>query len=246
MRSAPAIRWLLVAFACLGFAVALGPTAVPIYDGIGNPDEPYRYVDPPANYRATKPATTATGTLKVTNGRSGSAQINTDEYGPQLALYVPVGAFSVPDGATDVTVTATPVSAPGTQPPDGTLEGNVYRVSATAPGGTVDLIGLDTQAPVLDLRAPTARQPGPVFEHYENGEWTPYKTSRVGTDIYRTRMGALGDWALVRRSSSDTSAQELLVPAIAGVLGAGAAAVGLMVIRRRRGGASSGSSADDA
>lgn len=246
MRSAPAIRWLLVAFACLGLAVALGPNLVPIYDGIGNPDEPYRYVDPPASYRTTKPPTTATGTLKVTNGRSGSAQINTSEYGPQLALYVPVGSFSVPDGATDVTVTAAPVSAPGTRSPDGTIEGNVYRVTATAPGGTVDLIGSGTQAPVLDLRAPTARQPGPVFEHYENGEWTSYETSRVGTDVYRTRMGALGYWALVRRASGGTDTQGVLLPAIAGALSAFAVVLVMMAIRRRRGVEPSRNSADDA
>jgi hypothetical protein len=224
---------LLIAFACLGIAAAIGPGAVPIYDGIGNPDEPYRYVDPPANYRTTKPPTTATDTLKVTNGQSESAQINTSEYGPQLALYVPVGAFAAPAGQGAVTVTASPVSAPDTSPSDGAIEGNVYRVTATSRGRAVDLIGFGTQAPVLDLRAPTARQPGPVFEHYESGEWTAHQTSRVGTDIYRTRMSALGYWALVRRDASAGGSGALL-PTVAGVLGGCGAVLGALAIRRRR------------
>ena len=212
----------------------LGPSLVPIYDGIGNPDEPYRYVDPPANYRATKPPTTAMSKLKVTNGQSASAQINTDEFGPQLALFVPVGAFAAPNGADRVTVTAAPVAAPAQLPRDGTIEGNVYRVTATAPGGAVDLIGIGNQAPILDMRAPTARQPGPVFQHFENGRWTPYETSRVGNDIYRTRMDALGDWALVRRDSGDGHSGGLVLPIVAGALGAGGLGVGVVAVRRRR------------
>jgi hypothetical protein len=234
MRSAPAIRWLLVAFGALVLAAVLAPSAVPIYDGIGNPDEPYRYVEPPANARTTRPPAPVTSTLKVTNGQTASAQINTDEYGPQLALFVPSGAFAPPEGASKVTVTAAPVLPPRALPADGTIEGNVYRVTATAPGGTVDLIGLGDQAPVLDMRSPTASQPGPVFEHYDNGEWTSYQTSRIGNDIYRTRMSALGFWALVRRPGHGGGSQNLFLAIVAGVLGAGGVAVGLLAVRRRR------------
>lgn len=234
MRSAPAIRWLLVAFACLAAAVVLAPATVPIYDGIGNPDEPYRYVNPPAGSRATKPPTTAAETLKVRHGRSVAGQVNTDEFGPQLALFVPPGALELPAAATAVTVTAAPVVAPTEQPSDGALEGNVYRITATASGGGVDLVGLGNQAPVLDLRAPTARQPGPVIEHFADGRWTSYETSRVGNDVYRTRIDALGDWALVRRHSGGGSSSSLVLPIVAGALGAGGLLVGVLAIRRRR------------
>jgi hypothetical protein len=206
---------------------------VPIYDGIGNPDEPYRYVNPPAGYRDTKPPTTATGTLKVSRGQSGSAQINSAEYGPQVALYVPVGAFAAAPDDASVSVTAAPVAPPDTLPKDGTIEGNVYRVTAVASDGAVDLIGFANQAPVLDLRAPTARQPAPVFEHFEDGKWTSYQTSRIGNDIYRTRMDALGDWALVRRDSGNGS-RGMLLPIVAGLLGACGVSVGVVAIRRRR------------
>lgn len=206
---------------------------MPIYDGIGNPDEPYRYVNPPPGYRDTEPPTAATGVLKVSHGQSGSAQINSAEYGPQIALYVPVGAFAAPVDDTHVSVTAEPVAPPHTLPEDGTIEGNVYRVTATAPDGAVDLIGFANQAPVLDLRAPTAQQPGPVFEHFAEGKWTSYQTSRIGTDIYRTRMDALGDWALVRRDSGGGS-RSVLLPIVAGVLGLCGVWVGVVAIRRRR------------
>lgn len=212
----------------------MGPAAVPIYDGIGNPDEPYRYVNPPAGYRETKPPTTAAETLKVSNGRSASGQVNTAEFGPQLALFVPPGALALPPATTSVTVKAAPVPPPSEPPTDGTIEGNVYRVTVIAPGGRVDLIGLGNQAPVLDMRAPTARQPGPVFEHYENGHWTSYETARVGTDIYRTRIDALGEWALVRRESSGSSSGSLVLPIVAGALGVGGVLVGIVAVRRRR------------
>lgn len=235
MRSRPATRWSLIAAAALGLAAAIGPAAVPIYDGIGNPDEPYRYVNPPAGYRDTKPPTTASETLKVLHGRSASGQVNTDEFGPQLALYVPSGALALPADATAVTVTATPIAPPAELPSDGTIEGNVYRVTVAASGGQVDLIGLGNQAPVLDMRAPTAHQPGPVFEHYDNGRWTSYETSRIGNDIYRTRIDALGDWALVRRDSGASSSSGWLLPTAAGLLGGCGLIVGVVAIRRRRG-----------
>jgi hypothetical protein len=132
-----------------------------------------------------------------------------------------------------LTVTAAPVAAPGEPPDDGTIVGNVYRITAAASGGPVDLIGFGDQAPVLDMRAPTARQPGPVFEHFEQGRWTAYATTRIGNDIYRTRAPALGEWALVRRTSSSGS-HGLLLPIVAGVLGVCGVAVGVVAIRRRR------------
>ena len=232
--SSAAVRWTVIAGLAFAGAAALAPSAVPIYDGIGNPDEPYRYVVPPPNYRDTQPPTTATRTLRVTNGRSVSAQINTAEFGPQLALFVPTGAFAAPGTSSHVTVTAAPVAPPEHLPTDGTIVGNVYRISAVAPGGNVDLIGAGDQAPVLDMRAPTARQPGPVFEHLENGEWTSYVTSRVGNDIYRTRAPALGDWARVRRDAAGSDDTSATLPVIAGVLGASGLAIAVLAIRRSR------------
>ena len=229
------MRWSAIAAGWLALAAALGPASVPIYDGIGNPDEPYRYVNPPAGYRPTKPPATASATLRVAKGRTASAQINTSEYGPQLALFVPAGALAPPEGATSVTVTARPVTAPHPLPSDGTIVGNVYRVTATASGGTVDLIGFGEQAPVLDMRAPTARQPGPTFEHLDNGRWMTSVTARVGNDVYRTRADALGNWALVQRSSAVAgTTRSVTLPIIAGVLGATGLGLAVVAIRRSR------------
>jgi hypothetical protein len=232
---------LLIAFSMLAVAAVVAPGAVPMYDGIGNPDEPYRYVQPPAGYRVTKPPTTATAELSVRNGHSAAAQINTAEFGPQLALLVPAGAFAS-SSSSRLTVTAAPIAAPDPPPSDGRIVGNVYRVTATATAGTVDLIGLGNQAPVLDMRAPTARQPGPVFEHLGHGRWTAYKTSRVGNDVYRVRMDALGDWALVRRAASGTSSgsRGKILAVAAAVLGGCGLGLGVLAVRRSRKGSSAG------
>jgi len=218
----------------LTLAAAVAPSAVPIYDGIGNPDEPYRYVVPPPDYRDTKPPTTATSTLKVSNGQSAAAQVNTAEFGPQLALFMPKGALAPPASATRVTVKAAPIAPPDQLPTDGTIVGNVYRITATAPGGQVNLIGFGNQAPVLDMRAPTAQQPGPVFEHLDNGNWTPSETVRIGNDIYRTRADELGDWVLVRRNSDDGETTGTVWPIVAGVLGASGLVVAVIAVRRGR------------
>lgn len=235
MRWRPALRWSLIATAALVLAAALAPAALPIYDGIGNPDEPYRYVNPPPGYRTTQPPATATAKLTVSTGRTPSVQINTAEYGPQLALFLPPGALAPPVGATSVTVTAAPTMPPHASPSDGTIVGNVYRITATAPGGTVDLIGFGNDAAVLDMRAPTAQQPGPVFEHFDNGRWTSYETVRIGNDVYRTRADALGDWALVRRTAASAgSGSRSLTLSLAGGLGVCGLVLAVFAIRRNR------------
>ena len=43
-----AARWLVAALVALLAAWVLAPAALPIYDGLSNPDEPYRWVQPPA------------------------------------------------------------------------------------------------------------------------------------------------------------------------------------------------------
>src|ERR1043165_2345088 len=51
----------LAALAALAFAwVVVTPKSVPLYDGIGAPDEAYRYVQPPSGTKPTKPPLPAT------------------------------------------------------------------------------------------------------------------------------------------------------------------------------------------
>ena len=74
----------------------VAPAVVPIYDGIRNPDEPYRYVQPP-NGKTTKAPTAAKATVSVNAaGLSGAAYSNSFENGPQIVLYIPAGSLQAP------------------------------------------------------------------------------------------------------------------------------------------------------
>src|SRR3954451_17434124 len=112
----------------------LAPASVPVFDGIGQPDEPYRYVDPPATAKTTKQPTTATVSVPVRNGRSVAEFANSAESGPQISVYIPPGALEVPAGATSITITATPLAPKAPLPTDGDIVTNVYQVTARADG----------------------------------------------------------------------------------------------------------------
>lgn len=191
-------RWALAAVAGLCLAWVVTPAAVPIYDGLSNPDEPYRYVAPPAGSARTPVPTNAVATVAVSRATNVTAYANTAENGPQLSLYLPSGALTAPAGATSITVTGLPLAASPPLPHDGTIVTNVYRIAATVGSRPVPVVGRGAQAPVLQMRAPSAQQPGPVFEHRTGSGWVQVKTLRVGNDVYQASAPAFGDWALVR------------------------------------------------
>ena len=210
-----------------------------MYDGIGNPDEPYRYVNPPAGYRHTPAAGVIRRVIPVANGQSQPGLLTTGEVGPQLSLQLATGSLAT-GGADQIVVTAMPLSpAVDPQPADGRVVTNVYRIGASAAGTSVDVIGVGDQRPLLDMRAPTARQPGPVFEHLNGHQWERSTTRRVGNDVYETVAPALGDWALVQidqgGGSNDGSTGGSPLPWIAGGIGAaGVVLLFIAVVRRKR------------
>ena len=200
-------RWLLIAVAALAAVWLLAPSITPIYDGLGNPDEPYRYVVRPAgDSRVTKPPTSATATLRVEHGTNTAGYANSAEVGPQISLYVPAGALRAPAVATTITVRATPLAPTAPLPANGAIVSDVYHVTAVWIGhggrGLAIVGGHGDTSPVLQLRAPTAAQPGPDMEHRAGAGWQPEPTLRIGNDIYQGALPATGDWALVRRSTS--------------------------------------------
>jgi hypothetical protein len=227
-------RWLMTGLAALAAAAAVAPAAVPIYDGIGNPDEPYRYVKAPASAQSSKAPTTASIAVPVHGSTSVAEYANTAENGPQLSLYLPLGAIQAPSGVTSVTVTATPTAPTSPLPTDGTIVTNVYRINADAGGRSLPVVGSGKREPTLQMRAPSGRQPGPVFEHRTSAGWQRESTIRVGVDVYQSQVPALGDWALVQLTSSSSSSG----PGINwGFLGGGIALLvvaGLIVVVRVR------------
>jgi hypothetical protein len=231
-------RWLVVAAFALMLAWVLAPAAIPIYDGIGNPDEPYRYVNPPANAKTTKKPTSVHAVVPVTGTSSAAQFANTGEKGPQLSLYLPPKAFQVLGSEKSVKVTVTPTAPSAPLPADGTIVTNVYRISATAGGQPVGVVNSGPSEPTLQMRAPDARQPGPVMEHRTANGWERERTIRVGTDIYQAQAPVLGDWALVRLASADKSGSSSSGGVNWALLGPGAGllvlAVVVLMVRLRR------------
>jgi hypothetical protein len=185
------------------------PPGVPLYDGIGFPDEPYRYVAAPPGAPHTAPPTTARGRARAGGGTNIDLDdITSAEQGPQIEVALEAGTLDANPNTVEFQLAAIPVAAtaggveggPTSQSPGGAeprIDGNVYRVTATAfPAGPVgtrpDGVGY------VVMRATTGRQPGPTFVYRAKPttSWRPVRTERIGVDIYQTRLAGLGDYAL--------------------------------------------------
>src|SRR4051812_36711590 len=202
-----ATRWLLAGLAALLVAWLVAPAVVPIYDGVGNPDEPYRYVSAP-NGKTTKAPTVAKATVSINGaGLSAAAYSNSAEQGPQVVLYIPAGSLKAPSGATSIQVSEMPLAPSAPLPTDGTIVTNVYRVAATTSNGAVQIVGKTVnQIPALQMRAPSSRQPGPVYERRTATGWERLDTLRVGQDIYQASAAKFGDYALVQLKDAPKTA----------------------------------------
>ena len=167
------------------------PTSVPIYDGLPNSDEPYRYVG------KTPAPTSASATATVSGGQVGALRVQTAETGPQLLVDLAPGAFHTTSTST-VTLTGTPLAPSGT-PPRGTFDSDVYRLAVT-PGATLS----PDQSGFLFLRTAVMTKPNPVVV-YRTGEgaaWTEVPSQLTGRDIMATTFKAVGDYAVVRLPGS--------------------------------------------
>lgn len=220
-----------VGAATLAGAWFLSPGSVPIYDGIDNPDEPYRFVQTAGPGREP---TLGRVTVRASGGRTvGSGAATSAEIGPQVSWYVPALALAAPAGARTVTVTAAPLAPVAPLPRDGRIVTNVYRLTATADGGPVTVVAVSRSAtPVLQMRAPSSRQPGPVFEHRVGDSWERVPTSRIGQDIYQALAPTLGDWALVQLRASE-SGTGVAVEAVLALVALLVLTVVVVVVRRR-------------
>lgn len=173
----------------------LAPRAPALYDGIGFPDEPYRYAqvvsDDPVK---TPPPTTASATVTEVAGASAQGVVLTStETGPQILAYLPKGAvLSGTAGTLDVS--ARPLGPDKPPPANGPIAGDIYRLSTSVP--TTWQPGL---AGTISLRSPQGIPVTPVMEFRRAGQptWLPLPTTQVGNDIWESPLRALGDYALV-------------------------------------------------
>lgn len=179
------IVWLLAA-----------PKTPPLFDGVGFPDEPYRYVVAPAGAAPTKPVTSASASIPIQGGKSRSVSVMTAEQGPQASLFL-AGAAVVTTGApTSVEVRLAPLAPPST-PADGAIPGDAYAVSAAAePSGNASISGATNAATVM-LRIPKATSQTVAIELLTAGRWEQLTTFKTGTDVYSANLPAFGTVAAV-------------------------------------------------
>lgn len=110
---------------------------VPLYDGVGFPDEPYRYVKPPSPSMVTAkpPGADAVRVDVAGDTNAEDLSLETGESGPQAMVQVPQGS-TIESGAGPIEAKLTP-RAPSDQPPGAFINGNVYDLTVTANGAPV-------------------------------------------------------------------------------------------------------------
>jgi hypothetical protein len=159
----------------------------PIYDGqcIANPYE--MLGGSPAPEPATKTFPAASG--------FPAAEVLTGETPPQAQILIEPGTF---DNSTPVTVSITPVPAPGIKPPNGTVEGNVYRFSAVNSSGT-ELQPVSASLAVFVILRGLSSAPVPTIDRFNGTTWTPLATLNAGCgNTFEVTASQLGDFAAVK------------------------------------------------
>jgi hypothetical protein len=210
----------------LGLAWLTTPHPVPLYDGIGFPDQPYRFM--PAKPGAM-PATSAATQLKVAGGSNlGGLIINSTEVGPQISLYAPPHAFAAA-GTAPIDIAARPVPPSAPLPP-GRLDSNVYALSLTSAAGPVTIVP-EAQPPAITMRSVTIVPSLPVFQYRANpgAAWRELKTRQVGRDIFNTNAPGAGEYVLVQSVATPKSSSGSRGPLYA-VLGATIVLVVLVLV----------------
>jgi hypothetical protein len=196
--------WMRVGYVTLLLAVVamlVVRGGVPLYDGVGFPDEPYRYVQPPAGYPVTYRPTPAHAVLRMSKGSNvGDGLLSSGEAGPQVAMFIPRGGLRVLDAARTVTVTARPL-APSSPPKDGSANSNVYEIDFGSHPTRID--AGDAAPPNITLREATFETVLAVMEYRAgtSGPWRRLETSQVGRDIYLAALQGGGQYLLVQPAS---------------------------------------------
>lgn len=201
------LRRALGAAAVLCLIGLLVPQSMPLYDGVGFPDEPYRYVRrPPGDVISTTAPSSIVTSVPVVDGTTDGFNAASGEQGPQVSLFVPVRTLLAPTAARRITVRVVPRTPDGPAN-GGPVDGNVYRFTASADTGVPSVARSGDDHMQVILRATTARQPGPVAQYRALGgrTWTRLPTLRYGNDVYAATATGFGDYALVFASTGGTT-----------------------------------------
>lgn len=197
-------RW-LAGLALVGAGWLLSPDAVPIYDGIGQPDEPYRYVAPPSGATRTAEATSGGAQTPVTAGRNlNGLSVQTKEQGPQFSVFLPQGSLASATGP--ITISIEP-EAPSGAPPGAVIDGNVYLVTFTTPASTPVTLTDKAAIATLYLRATSQRTPQPTMYYRPStaAAWRPLATTAGGLDLRVASFVGAGEYAVARVPSKNSA-----------------------------------------
>lgn len=229
----PTIGILLAGASLMALVWWIAPlSSPPLYDGLGLPAEPYRYLKPPAGQPHGLPPSSAHVVLRAGHGGLPAGTASTLEAPPQAILLLQDNAVAVPSGASSVTLTIRPVLPP--TPVPGTLDGNVYRFNVSAPGHPSLVV--HRNGATVELRATDARV-SPAVEQYTGHGWRKLSTAKLlNVSVFVATVSSLGDFALVLKGPASTSGSgSPLLLIIAGVIVLLLAAGALLLIRVSRG-----------
>lgn len=210
-------RWLAGAL-----LVAVGwlasPGAVPVYDGIAAPDEPYRYVAAPPGASRTAPPTSAAAVTPVVLGaNSQGLSLQTAETGPQFSLFLPQLSMRAAKGPIRIAVTP---AAPAGLPPGTRADGNTYEVALTSPAGPVTMDPKYAAIATLYLRSTSQAQPQPTvwFRPAAGGALTALQTTAGGLDVRVASFRGAGQYVLLKSTAAAASRKGSGVPVLPLVL----------------------------
>jgi hypothetical protein len=127
----------------------------------------------------------------------------TGETPPQAQILMEAATF---DNSTPVTVSVTPVPTPGVKPPNGSIEGNVYRFSAVNASGA-DLEPSPSLPVFIILRGLTS-SPAPTIDRFNGTSWAPISTLNAGCgNTFEVTSTQLGEFAAVKPGSGAPTPQ---------------------------------------
>ncbi|MDX6209931.1 MAG: hypothetical protein QOE24_2322 [Frankiales bacterium] len=227
---------LLAASAALATAWLAAPHAVPLYDGLGVPDEPYRYVTPPAGYQQTPPPSSVSFELPAAGGtNTGGVLAQTKEQTSQAGVFIVPKALSGPAATKTFKITIT-AEAPDGPTPEGAIDGNMYKVQLWAdnsPTATLTAVGKGSM-PYIQRATSAAIPAASLLYRPPGGTWTTIPDTRGGTDSFQGYFAGAGDYALVQTKAPVTkSSHTLVIVVLVLVVLAMAGAVVLIRLSRR-------------
>jgi hypothetical protein len=176
-------NYALLLLSAVGIVVIslLSSHIVPLYDGVGFPDEPYRYVNPPVTSKKTLPPSPAETVATISHGTNlDYLSLASREQGPQSSFYVYHKVLKVNPGLKTISLKAIPMAPDSNKPSAGQIAGNFYRFTVTEPKTEVTFSSSKGLIGYVDLRLPQSFPVGAtiVYRNNSSSKWHRIKQIR--------------------------------------------------------------------